>query len=75
MHIELMDTTNVLLQEIAEPEFTRDTVALTYAMALCSSDKTDFKRVHQAIIERWSCSALEYIKREAWKKIDAKRGE
>ncbi len=66
MRIELQDCDNVMLQEIANKECTRLTVARTYALALHSDYPTDFKKVNKAIIERWSLSALEYIKRMAW---------
>jgi hypothetical protein len=65
--IELADTTNTLLREIADPHMKRNDVAQTYALALCSSWETDWGQVNRAIIERWSKSALIYIKERAWK--------
>lgn len=67
MTIQLADCTATLLREIAMPEATRDTVAATYALAIRSSEPTDWTTVNRAITERWSRSALEYIKRKAWK--------
>ena len=66
MIIELLDTTNTLLSEIENPKCTRNTVSKTYALALQSSVETDWARVNQAIIARWSLSALEWIKNRAW---------
>ena len=63
-HIAGADT--LMLQEIANKECTRDVVARTYAFALRSDHPCDFKKVNKAIIERWSLSALEYIKKMAW---------
>ena len=40
----------------------RKDIAKTYAMALRSSWPTDWAKVNQMIIERWSLSGLEYIK-------------
>lgn len=66
MKFELADTTNTLLREIADPKLYRDDIARTYALALNSSYVTDWKRVNEAIIKRWSLSALKYIKERAW---------
>lgn len=63
--VELTNTTNVLLQEIASPEMKRKDVAMTYALAMRSSCKTDWSKVNHAIIDRWSRSALEWIKKQA----------
>ena len=64
--IELAACTQTLLNEIGMPEMKRDDVALTYALAMRSSEETDWKAVNEAIIERWSMSALRYIKERAW---------
>ena len=63
--IEMGDCTNTLLREIAEPECKRRDVAQTYALAIRSSEPTDWKAVNAAIIKRWSLSALEWIKKQA----------
>jgi hypothetical protein len=65
--IELVCTTTTLMTEISLPEMKQTDVALTYAMALRSSDKTDWSKVNQAIIARWSVAGLERIKKLAWK--------
>lgn len=70
LRIELADTTNVLLREIAMPEITRDDIAETYAMAIVSGDKTDWRKVNEAIIARWSESARDYIKKQAWEIVE-----
>jgi predicted GIY-YIG superfamily endonuclease len=73
--VELACCTQTLLREIAEPLTTRDSLALTYALAICSSEGVDWGEVNAAIIRRWSLSALEYIKRKAWKRIEEKAEE
>lgn len=73
MTIELMACEMVLLQDIAEPSCTQKSLATTYAMALCSSDKPDWKKVNEAIIARWSFAGLERVKKMAWKLIEQKR--
>lgn len=65
MRIELCDCTATLLREIAMPEMKRSDVAQTYALAMRSSEKTDWASVNRAIIARWSVSALDWIKRQA----------
>ena len=63
--IELTDCTNTLLREIAMPEAKRLDVAKTYALALRSTSPTDWAVVNAAIVERWSLSALKWIKERA----------
>lgn len=72
MQIELMACEMVLLQEIAEPKITQKSLAMTYAMAICSSDQPDWSKVNNAIIARWSRSGLERVKKAAWKLIESK---
>jgi len=70
---ELVDAQGTLLREIADPRMKRDTVAVAYALALRKSfdprldDVVDFATVNRAIMERWSLSALKYIKTKAWR--------
>ena len=72
LHIELINCEDALLREIAEPELHRKDVALTYAFAVRSSENAtiNWSKVNGAIIERWSMSALEWIKREAWRRMN-----
>ena len=73
MKIELMDVEQVILEEIAEKESTRDSIALTYAFCITSSEDIDWWMINQAIVARWSRSALIYIKKKAWKLIEEKQ--
>ena len=66
MHIELGRCTETLLHEISDPVFKRRDVAKTYRLAMGSSEPTDWAQVNRAIVARWSMSALEYIKQQAW---------
>lgn len=66
MIIELMDCTNVLLDEISNKKFRQKDIAITYRLSLMSSDPTDYKKVNRAIIDRWSISGLTRIKEMAW---------
>lgn len=75
MSLELANTTTMLLREIAEPTVYREDVALTYALAIASSNDTNWARVNRAIMARWSVSGLKYIKRRAWKMIKVKAKE
>lgn len=68
VRIELADPEGQLLEEIADPAMTRRDVALTYGLALRGSqDRVDWPKVNRAIVDRWSLSALEWIKAFAWK--------
>ena len=67
MMFELCNCTNVLLNEISHKELKQKDIALTYMLAIRSSDKTDWKSVNEAIIKRWSLSGLKRVKDMAWK--------
>lgn len=60
----------MLLQEISDRHFSQKSVALTYAMAMCSNETKDWHAINTAIVKRWSESGLERIKRMAWKRIE-----
>lgn len=62
----MVDVEGQLFYEIADKRITRDDVALTYAFGIRQGDPIDWPKVNKAIIERWSMSALKYIKTEAW---------
>lgn len=65
-HVELANCTIYLLDEITNRHMHRRDVAQSYALAMKSSEATDWALVNQAIIKRWSKSGLAYIKRQAW---------
>jgi hypothetical protein len=64
----MVDPQAMALLEIAEPAMTRDDVALTYAFCLRQGETDRIAEVNEAIIDRWSMSALRYIKTQAWKR-------
>ena len=57
----------IILQEINDKNVTRDSIAITYAFCIDSTEKPNFAKINRAIVNRWSHSALDYIKKEAWK--------
>ena len=63
---ELMCCENVLLDEISNKRMKQKDIAKTYALALRSGDEPDWSIVNKAILERWSRSGLERIKKMAW---------
>ena len=73
--VELLYCDRVMLREIREKKTTRDSLALSYAMAMASSYPTNYERVNRAIIKRWSRSGLDYIKTRAWKIFLAEAAE
>jgi hypothetical protein len=68
--VELACCEMTLLSEIADKHFTRKQVAQTYALAIKSQEAKDglidWKKINQAIIDRWSVAALRWIKEQAW---------
>lgn len=81
----IMEMTNceiTILNEISHKECKRNDIALTYYFCMVSSENIDYAKVNKAIIERWSFSGLEYIKKEAnkwfekkWKAKEIKGGK
>ena len=67
MKVELMFCEKIILQEIADKNFTRDSIAITYAFCIDSTENLDFAKINKAIITQRSRNALKYIKKEAWK--------
>lgn len=65
--VSLCRPTQTILNELKHPEITQKSVALTYALAIRSREDTDWEKVNQAIIARWSLSGLERVKKMAWK--------
>ncbi len=64
---------SVVRQECDGRESTRDDVALTYALAIrthqANVEKVDWGAINRMIIERWSVSGLDYIKKRAWRML------
>lgn len=72
VRFEMVNCEAALLAEIGDTCFKRADVAITYSLALRSSEQIDWEKVNCAIIARWSQSALNWIKREAWKLAGSK---
>ena len=70
--VSLCRPTQTILNELGHPEIKQRSVALTYALAIRSREATDWEAVNKAIIDRWSISGLERIKRMAWKFVGEK---
>lgn len=67
---ELLSVEDVIENEI-QLGATQKSVARTYALGLCSSWPTDWKRVNAAILARWP-KGLQRIKESAWRKFEGK---
>ena len=56
-----------ILQEISVERMKRKDVAMTYALIMRDQrDEVDWAVINSAIVARWSPSALEFIKDQAW---------
>lgn len=59
-----------ILNEISQKECKRRHIAQTYRLCMISEREAgeviDWKKVNEAICSRWSRSALEWIKNQAW---------
>ncbi len=65
MNFELVLCEDTILREIATPELTQKSIAMTYAFCLKSSETIDWAKINAAIIARWSKSGLIAIKKAA----------
>jgi hypothetical protein len=69
MTFEIAMAATVIQNEIAQG-CTQVQVAQTYALALRSSDQTDWRTANDAIIGKWGVKGLDRIKRMAWKAVE-----
>ncbi len=63
---KLINPTQVLLNEIKNNKLKKKDIAKTYTLAMMSGEATDWGVINEAIITRWSLSALRDIKKMAW---------
>jgi len=68
MTLELECCERTLLGEIADPRMHQRDVAMTYRLAMLSSERAsiDWAKVNQAILKRWP-KGLTRIKEMAWR--------
>jgi len=66
MKVTLLCCQSTILDEIAEKTSKKKNIAQTYALILKSDEQVDWKVINTAIIQRWSRSALNDIKKMAW---------
>jgi len=73
MPFQLTNLQFVILNELSKKEIHQHDIAITYSLALKSEecDNLDWGKINNAIIERWSRSGLERIKKQAWKMLAA----
>lgn len=64
------DAQGEALRRIGDKSMTRDDVAGAYANCLQAAGFVHWPALNRAIINRWSESALGYIKDEAWKRTE-----
>jgi len=65
---------SVLRDDVLDHRCTRRHVAQSYALVMRSVHDADWPSINAAILDRYSLSGLEFIKREAWKINDRLAG-
>lgn len=60
--VSLLMPTETILNELQDRKTTQKTLALTYYLAMRSTEPTDWLTVNRAIIARWSVAGLERVK-------------
>lgn len=65
--VSMVDCEATLLREIADPQMTKRDVSQSYLLAMKSTESTQINwgNVNRAIMERWSKTALIWIKQNA----------
>lgn len=68
-NLRLADPEAGLLAAVADTKLTRAGMAKAYRTVLndVARDRVNWRTVNEAIVRRWSVTALEWIKREAWR--------
>ena len=72
VRIELMNLERVILEEINTKAFKQKDIAQTYSFVIKQNYPIDIKKINKAIVNRWSLSGLNTIKKLAWKIVDNK---
>lgn len=72
--IQSVDFVAWIMNEIENKPFTRADVAKTYAILIQKGHK-EWTAINQAIMKRWSKSALIWIKTQAWKYVNSNAQE
>jgi hypothetical protein len=72
MRVDMVDPQGTIMRDIEDPRMTRDDVAMTYAFCIRQAGEIDFAAINRAIVDRWSLSALEYVKTRAWRLVEGK---
>ena len=75
--IETSHCEGLLMRAITNSHFKRRDVVWAYRIAVNSDQTIDWEKIHNAIVERWSHFAVEWIRRQASKHgaADATRAE
>lgn len=68
IEVTLLNSTECLMEAIADESATQKTVALAYAFA-ASNPATDWGKCNRAIIKRWGRRSCERIKTAAQKEL------
>ena len=70
LRIEMVNCEWTILNEI-EQGCAQKSVAMTYGFGLLSSEELtmDWRKINRAIIDRWSLSGLDRVKKMAWKHV------
>lgn len=75
LKISMADPQRVILEEIADKRFKQKSVALTYAFCIRQdgdTDAIDWRKINRAIIDRWSRSGLDRVKKRAWGLVEGR---
>ena len=65
----LMDTTNIILDEIEDKKAKWQDIAISYAFCIASNEHPNWDKINTAIMARWDKSVPNKIKSEAHKMV------
>ena len=65
-----LDFTTTILRAIASKNMKKTDIAVIYIILLTRQTRAAIPTINEAIIERWSSSGLQDVKRLAWREIE-----
>jgi hypothetical protein len=68
----LSDVTETLLIMISDRLMHQEDLSLFYAAAIMSMTPPDWAKINKAIMDRWSVTGLNHIKKLAWNRLGYK---
>lgn len=70
--MERLDYTKTILHAIDSPKMLQSDIAVLYLLLLTRDTHASIPTINSAIIERWSVSGLQAVKKLAWHELECR---